>query len=58
MIRLLAIATLLIYTYSNKFKEYFPPKSWGNYDFVLRYEINHDFIQIFRSTSRPDLSAI
>lgn len=39
-------------SYSNKFKEYFPPKSWGNYDFVLRYEIKHDFIQISRNHSK------
>lgn len=42
-------------SYSNKFKEYFPPKSWGNYDFVLRYEINHDFIQISRNHSKYTL---
>jgi predicted ATP-binding protein involved in virulence len=42
-------------SYSNKFKEYFPPKFWGNYNFVLRYEINHDFIQISRNYPKSTL---
>ncbi|HEY9867495.1 MAG TPA: AAA family ATPase, partial [Candidatus Obscuribacterales bacterium] len=42
-------------SYSNKFKEYFPPKFWGNYNFVLRYEINHDFIQISRNHSKSTI---
>jgi AAA15 family ATPase/GTPase len=25
--------------YSKTFEEYFPPDSWGNYDFLIRYEI-------------------
>ncbi len=35
-------------SYSRKFKEYFPPKYWGDYDFKLKHEINDYFIQVSR----------
>lgn len=35
-------------SYSKKFEEYFPPDSWGNYDFFIKYEISNVFIEISR----------
>lgn len=35
-------------SYSRKFEEYFPPDSWGDYDFFIKYEILNVFIQISR----------
>lgn len=35
-------------TYSKKFEEYFPPDSWGNGNFFIRYEIGDVFIEISR----------
>jgi predicted ATPase len=35
-------------SYSRKFEEYFPPDSWGNYDFFIKYEILNVFIEISR----------
>ncbi len=31
------------------FEEYFPPESWGNHHFLIKYEISDVFIQISRS---------
>lgn len=35
-------------SYSKTFEEYFPPDSWGNHDFFIRYEISDVFIEISR----------
>jgi predicted ATP-dependent endonuclease of OLD family len=35
-------------TFSRRFEEYFPPDSWGEEDFRIRYEVDTDFIEIFR----------
>lgn len=35
-------------SYSKKFEEYFPPDSWGDYDFFIKYEISNVFIEISR----------
>ena len=35
-----------------KFKEFFPSSSWGNKDFVIRYSINQEFIEISRKKSK------
>lgn len=35
-------------SYSKKFEEYFPPDSWGDYDFFIKYEILNVFIEISR----------
>lgn len=32
--------------YSKRFEEYFPPDSWSNHDFFIRYEISNVFIEI------------
>ncbi|MFM7438085.1 MAG: hypothetical protein ACKO2V_05700, partial [Snowella sp.] len=32
--------------YINTFEEYFPPDSWGNHDFFIRYEIANVFIEV------------
>jgi len=32
--------------YCKKFEEYFPPESWGQEDFSIRYEISNVFIEI------------
>ncbi|VXD22248.1 AAA family ATPase [Planktothrix paucivesiculata] len=37
---------------SYKFKEYFPPKFWGDHNFNLRYEIDNHFIKISRNKSK------
>lgn len=42
-------------SYSNKFKEFFPPKFWGNHEFNLRYEINEHFVQIYRNNNKSSL---
>ncbi|MGL4499228.1 MAG: AAA family ATPase, partial [Planktothrix sp.] len=42
-------------SYSNKFKEFFPPKFWGNHEFNLRYEINDHFVQIYRNHNKSSL---
>lgn len=34
--------------YSKKFEEYFPPDSWGNQHFSIRYEIANIFIEVSR----------
>jgi len=34
--------------YSKKFEEYFPPDSWGEQDFFIRYEIANVFIEVSR----------
>ncbi|MDX2253903.1 MAG: AAA family ATPase [Pseudanabaenaceae cyanobacterium bins.39] len=34
--------------YSKTFEEYFPPDSWGNHDFIIRYEISNAFMEISR----------
>lgn len=34
--------------YSKTFEEYFPPDSWGNHDFSIRYEISDVFIEVSR----------
>ncbi|NEO21020.1 AAA family ATPase, partial [Moorena sp. SIO4A5] len=39
----------LDYSYSQTFQEYFPPDSWGEYDFCIKYEISNVFIEITRS---------
>src|SRR4028119_1857329 len=39
-------------SYSKKFEEYFPPDSWGNYDFFIRYEISNVFIEVSRKIGR------
>jgi predicted ATP-binding protein involved in virulence len=36
-------------SYSKKFEEYFPPDSWGDYDFFITYKISNVFIEISRS---------
>ncbi|HEY9811851.1 MAG TPA: AAA family ATPase [Halomicronema sp.] len=36
-------------SYKNKFKQYFPPESWENTDFLIRYEIADVFIEITKS---------
>jgi len=38
-------------TYSKKFIEYFPPESWGNNEFLIRYELYSMFIEIKRLNS-------
>ena len=38
--------------YTDKFKEYFPPNSWGNNLFIVRYEIADVFIEVTRK--HPD----
>lgn len=46
-------------TYSKKFEEYFPPDSWGNSDFFIRYEICDAFIEISREQgSRKKFSLV
>jgi predicted ATPase len=35
-------------SYSKTFEEYFPPDSWGNYDFFIKYEISNVFIEVSR----------
>lgn len=35
-------------SYSKKFEEYFPPDSWGDNDFFIKYEILNVFIEISR----------
>jgi predicted ATP-binding protein involved in virulence len=35
--------------YSKKFEEYFPADSWGNSNFMIRYEIADTFIEVSRS---------
>lgn len=42
-------------SYSRKFKEYFPPKYWGNHNFNLRHEINNHFIQVSRNHNKSSL---
>lgn len=42
-------------SYSNKFKEFFPPKFWGDHEFNLRYEINEHFVQIYRNHNKSSL---
>lgn len=32
--------------FKRKFKEYFPPSSWGNKNFKIRYSINQEFIEV------------
>ena len=39
-------------TCQKKFKEFFPSSSWGNKDFVIRYYINQEFIEVSRKKSR------
>jgi AAA15 family ATPase/GTPase len=34
--------------YIQKFLDYFPPQAWSNKQFLIRYELNDDFIQISR----------
>lgn len=34
--------------YSKRFKEYFPPESWGNNNFFIKYEVSDISIQITR----------
>jgi len=34
--------------YSKTFEEYFPPESWGNQNFFIRYEISSVFVEISR----------
>src|ERR687886_1347462 len=38
----------LDFNYSKKFEEYFPPDSWGDKDFFIRYEIANVFIEVSR----------
>jgi predicted ATP-dependent endonuclease of OLD family len=40
--------------YSKTFEEYFPPDSWGNHDFFIRYEISDVFIEISRKQDRKE----
>ena len=35
-----------------KFKEFFPSSSWGTKDFVIRYSINKEFIEISRKKTK------
>ncbi|NEO71466.1 AAA family ATPase [Moorena sp. SIO3H5] len=35
--------------YSQTFQEYFPPDSWGDHNFYIKYEISNVFIEITRS---------
>ena len=44
--------------YSKTFKEYFPPDSWGNYDFFIRYEISDSFIEISRKKGEREIVLI
>jgi hypothetical protein len=37
--------------YSEKFEEYFPSDSWGNSNFLIRYELAGSFIQVVSSQS-------
>lgn len=39
----------LDYSYSQTFQEYFPPDSWGDNNFYIKYEISNVFIKITRS---------
>ncbi|MCU0550428.1 MAG: ATP-binding protein, partial [Leptolyngbya sp. Prado105] len=34
--------------YCKIFEEYFPPESWGNHDFLIRYEVSNVFIEVSR----------
>ncbi|NES46686.1 hypothetical protein, partial [Moorena sp. SIO2C4] len=36
-------------SYSQTFQEYFPPDSWGEHDFYIKYEISNVFIEISRN---------
>ncbi|NEQ56095.1 MAG: ATP-binding protein [Moorea sp. SIO4A1] len=36
-------------SYSQTFQEYFPPDSWGDHDFYIKYEIYDVFIEISRN---------
>ncbi|VEP15315.1 conserved hypothetical protein [Hyella patelloides LEGE 07179] len=41
--------------YQQKFKDYFPPSSWGNRNFSIRYYLNLDSIEISRKKPRLKL---
>lgn len=42
-------------SYTKRFEEYFPPDSWGNEFFTIRYEIADTFIQISKSVNKTQL---
>ncbi len=37
--------------YKQKFKEYFPPSSWSNKEFKIKYYIDNEFIEVNRKKS-------
>ena len=43
-------------SYTKKFEEYFPPDSWSNDSFMIRYEIADTFIEISKSVEQTKLS--
>ncbi|MGL6342316.1 MAG: AAA family ATPase, partial [Waterburya sp.] len=38
--------------YKQKFEEYFPASSWGNKNFMIRYSIDEDFIEISKKREK------
>ncbi|WP_424098720.1 AAA family ATPase [Moorena producens] len=45
-------------SYSQTFQDYFPPDSWGDHDFYIKYEIYNVFIEISRNKNTKSKSII
>ena len=42
--------------YLQKFKQYFPPSSWGKHNFRIKYWLNNEYIEVSRNESDLELN--